>query len=65
MVHRLNGDRDKQDHLVGHGYEQPALLVSWITSCRHWAREFSRSDFGYGELGENATATACPMVLAR
>lgn len=59
-VRRLNIDGDKQGDLIGHGGEQRAVLVYQIASYRHWAREFGRSDFVYGQFGENFTVTGLP-----
>lgn len=60
MVRRLNIDGDKQGDLVGHGGEQRAVLVYQIESYHYWAREFGRSDFVYGQFGENFTITGLP-----
>lgn len=59
-VQRLNIDGDKQGDLVGHGGEQRAVLVYQIESYRYWEREFGRSDFTYGQFGENFTVTGLP-----
>jgi ferredoxin-NADP reductase/MOSC domain-containing protein YiiM len=52
---RLNLDGDGQGDLNGHGGEQRAVMVYQIDSYRHWEQEFGRSDFGYGQFGENLT----------
>ncbi|MGH7118171.1 MAG: MOSC and FAD-binding oxidoreductase domain-containing protein [Acetobacteraceae bacterium] len=59
-VRRLNLDGDKQGDLVGHGGEQRAVLVYQIESYHYWEREFGRSDFTYGQFGENLTVTGLP-----
>ncbi len=55
MVRRLNIDGDGQGDTAGHGGEQRAVLVYQIESYRYWQRHFGRSDFGYGQFGENLT----------
>ncbi|MGH8117375.1 MAG: MOSC domain-containing protein [Rhodanobacteraceae bacterium] len=59
-VRRLNIDGDKQGDLVGHGGEQRAVLVYQMESYHHWEREFGRSDFTWGQFGENFTVTGLP-----
>lgn len=59
-VRRLNIDGDKQGDLVGHGGEQRAVLVYQIESYHYWEREFGRSDFTYGQFGENLTVAGLP-----
>ena len=54
-VGRLNIDGDGQGDLAGHGGEQRAVFVYQIDSYRHWERELGRSDFVYGQFGENLT----------
>jgi len=60
MVRRLNIDGDGQGDLAGHGGEQRAVLVYQIASYRHWEQHFDRSDFGYGQFGENLTVDGLP-----
>jgi MOSC domain-containing protein YiiM len=55
MVRRLNIDGDGQGDLVGHGGEHRAVFVYQIDSYRDWERQFGRSDFAYGQFGENFT----------
>ena len=55
MVRRLNIDGDGQGDLVGHGGEHRAVLVYQIESYRYWQSHFGRSDFSYGQFGENFT----------
>lgn len=59
-VRRLNIDGDGQGDRIGHGGEQRAVLVYQIESYRHWEREFGRSDFTYGQFGENFTVSGLP-----
>jgi ferredoxin-NADP reductase/MOSC domain-containing protein YiiM len=54
-VRRLNLDGDGQGDLAGHGGEQRAVFVYQIESYRHWERALGRSDFTYGQFGENFT----------
>jgi ferredoxin-NADP reductase/MOSC domain-containing protein YiiM len=55
MLRRFNIDGDGQGDLAGHGGEQRALLAYQIDSYRYWQRQLGRSDFGYGQFGENLT----------
>jgi ferredoxin-NADP reductase/MOSC domain-containing protein YiiM len=54
-VRRLNIDGDGQGDLNGHGGEQRAVLVYQMDSYRFWESELERSDFVYGQFGENFT----------
>jgi ferredoxin-NADP reductase/MOSC domain-containing protein YiiM/ferredoxin len=54
-VRTLNVDGDGQGDLGGHGGEQRAVFVYQIGSYRYWERELGRSDFAYGQFGENFT----------
>jgi ferredoxin-NADP reductase/MOSC domain-containing protein YiiM/ferredoxin len=54
-VRKLNVDGDGQGDLAGHGGEQRAVFVYQVESYRHWERELGRSDFTYGQFGENLT----------
>jgi ferredoxin-NADP reductase/MOSC domain-containing protein YiiM/ferredoxin len=54
-VGRLNIDGDGQGDLKGHGGEQRAVFVYQIDSYRYWESELGRSDFVYGQFGENFT----------
>ena len=54
-VSKLNVDGDGQGDLAGHGGEPRAVFVYQIDSYRHWERELDRSDFVYGQFGENFT----------
>src|SRR4051812_36745436 len=52
-VRRLNVNGDGQGDLGGHGGEQRAVFVYQMDSYRHWQQELGRSDFVYGQFGEN------------
>jgi ferredoxin-NADP reductase/MOSC domain-containing protein YiiM/ferredoxin len=54
-VRKLNVDGDGQGDRAGHGGEQRAVFVYQIDSYRYWERELGRSDFVYGQFGENFT----------
>jgi ferredoxin-NADP reductase/MOSC domain-containing protein YiiM len=53
MVRRLNIDGDGQGDLEGHGGEHRAVFVYQIESYRYWQDRLGRSDFTYGQFGEN------------
>jgi ferredoxin-NADP reductase/MOSC domain-containing protein YiiM len=55
MVRRLNIDGDGQGDLQGHGGEHRAIFVYQIESYRYWQDRLGRSDFTYGQFGENFT----------
>src|SRR5215469_10939650 len=55
MARRLNIDGDGQGDLLGHGGEQRAVFVYQIESYHYWQSRLGRSDFTYGQLGENFT----------
>jgi ferredoxin-NADP reductase/MOSC domain-containing protein YiiM len=55
LVRRLNVDGDAQGDLHGHGGEHRAVFVYQIDSYRYWERELKRSDFTFGQFGENFT----------
>ena len=54
-VRRLNLDGDGQGDLGGHGGEQRAVFVYQIESCGYWRKQLNRTDFVYGQFGENFT----------
>jgi ferredoxin-NADP reductase/MOSC domain-containing protein YiiM/ferredoxin len=54
-VRKLNVDGDAQGDLAAHGGEHRAVFVYQIDSYRYWERELDRSDFVYGQFGENFT----------
>jgi ferredoxin-NADP reductase/MOSC domain-containing protein YiiM len=55
MVRRINIDGDDQADRLAHGGEHRAVFVYQIDSYRYWERELGRSDFSYGQFGENLT----------
>ncbi|MFC0397883.1 MOSC and FAD-binding oxidoreductase domain-containing protein [Paraburkholderia rhizosphaerae] len=57
---RLNLAGDGQGDLGGHGGEQRAVFVYQIESYRHWQQQLKRSDFAYGQFGENFTIEGWP-----
>jgi ferredoxin-NADP reductase/MOSC domain-containing protein YiiM/ferredoxin len=54
-VRRLNVDGDGQGDRAGHGGEQRAVFVYQLDSYRYWEQQLGRSDFVYGQFGENFT----------
>jgi ferredoxin-NADP reductase/MOSC domain-containing protein YiiM len=60
MVRRLNIDGDGQGDLAGHGGEHRAVFVYQIESYRYWQNQLDRTDFTYGEFGENFTVEGLP-----
>jgi ferredoxin-NADP reductase/MOSC domain-containing protein YiiM len=54
-VGRLNVEGDGQGDRAGHGGEQRAVFVYQIESYRYWQAQLGRSDFVYGQFGENFT----------
>src|SRR5262245_34710134 len=59
-VGRLNVDGDGQGDLAGHGGEQRAVYVYQIESYRYWQEQLKRSNFVYGQFGENFTIDGLP-----
>jgi ferredoxin-NADP reductase/MOSC domain-containing protein YiiM/ferredoxin len=57
---RLNLTGDGQGDPGGHGGEQRAVFVYQIESYRHWQKQLNRSDFVYGQFGENFTIEGLP-----
>jgi len=55
MVRKLNIDGDAQADLAGHGGEQRAVFVYQMDSYHYWEHFLGRSDFGFGQFGENFT----------
>jgi ferredoxin-NADP reductase/MOSC domain-containing protein YiiM len=55
MVRKLNIDGDGQGDLGGHGGVNRAVMVYQLDSYRYWERKLSRTDFSYGQFGENFT----------
>jgi MOSC domain-containing protein YiiM/ferredoxin-NADP reductase len=59
-VGRLNLEGDGQGDLAGHGGEQRAVYVYQIESYRYWQEQLKRTDFVYGQFGENFTIEGLP-----
>jgi ferredoxin-NADP reductase/MOSC domain-containing protein YiiM len=55
MVRKLNIQGDAQADLAGHGGEQRAVFVYQMDSYHYWERFLGRSDFTFGQFGENFT----------
>jgi ferredoxin-NADP reductase/MOSC domain-containing protein YiiM len=55
LVRRLNIDGDGQGDLAGHGGEHRAVFVYQMDSYRYWEQFLKRTDFTYGQFGENFT----------
>src|SRR5262249_10461804 len=59
-VSRLNLDGDGQGDLAGHGGEHRAVFVYQMASYLYWQEQLKRSDFAYGQFGENFTIEGLP-----
>ncbi|MCK1492175.1 MOSC domain-containing protein [Bradyrhizobium sp. 180] len=59
-VDRLNLDGDGQGDLAGHGGEQRAAFVYQIESYRYWQEQLKRTNFVFGQFGENFTIEGLP-----
>ncbi len=55
MVRKLDIDGDAQADLAGHGGEQRAVFVYQMDSYHYWQNFLDRSDFTFGQFGENFT----------
>jgi ferredoxin-NADP reductase/MOSC domain-containing protein YiiM/ferredoxin len=55
MARKLNIDADAQADLAGHGGEHRAVFVYQMDSYHYWERLLGRSDFSFGQFGENFT----------
>jgi ferredoxin-NADP reductase/MOSC domain-containing protein YiiM/ferredoxin len=62
IVRKLNIDGDGQGDLGGHGGINRAVMVYQLDSYRYWERELSRTNFSYGQFGENFTVDGLPDV---
>jgi ferredoxin-NADP reductase/MOSC domain-containing protein YiiM len=60
MVRTLDIDGDAQADLAGHGGEQRAVLVYQMDSYNYWQRFLGRTDFSFGQFGENFTVDGLP-----
>jgi len=55
MARKLDIDGDAQADLAGHGGEHRAVFVYQMDSYHYWERFLGRSDFTFGQFGENFT----------
>src|ERR1700689_2239186 len=60
FVRRINIEGDGQGDLAGHGGEHRAVFVYQIDSYRYWEKQLGRSDFTFGQFGENFTVDGLP-----
>jgi ferredoxin-NADP reductase/MOSC domain-containing protein YiiM/ferredoxin len=60
MVRRLNVDGDAQGDLSGHGGEHRAVLAYQMDSYRYWEQQLARTNFTFGQFGENFTVEGLP-----
>lgn len=60
MVRKLDIDGDAQADLAGHGGEHRAVFVYQMDSYHYWERFLGRSDFTFGQFGENFTIEGLP-----
>jgi ferredoxin-NADP reductase/MOSC domain-containing protein YiiM len=63
MVRRLNIEGDGQGDLAAHGGEQRAVFVYQIDSYRYWQEQLHRTDFTFGQFGENFTIDGLPDAV--
>ncbi|MGJ5199598.1 MOSC domain-containing protein [Bradyrhizobium sp. HKCCYLRH1030] len=59
-VRRLNIEGDGQGDLAGHGGEHRAVLVYQHESYQYWQTKLGRTDFTFGQFGENLTVDGLP-----
>ncbi|CAN5816842.1 hypothetical protein BH18ACT11_BH18ACT11_08070 [soil metagenome] len=55
MLRKLNLDGDGQADLVGHGGIYKAAYAYSVENYDYWERELGRTDFAFGQFGENFT----------
>jgi MOSC domain-containing protein YiiM len=60
MARKLDIDGDAQADLAGHGGEHRAVFVYQMDSYHYWERFLGRSDFTFGQFGENFTMEGLP-----
>ena len=60
LVRQLNVEGDGQGDLSGHGGEQRAVFVYQMDSYHYWESLLGRSDFIFGQFGENFTVEGLP-----
>jgi ferredoxin-NADP reductase/MOSC domain-containing protein YiiM len=59
-VRRLNVEGDGQGDLAGHGGEHRAVMVYQMEAYRYWEAQLGRTDFSFGQFGENFTVDGLP-----
>src|SRR5215204_7170573 len=55
MLRTLNLDGDGQADLIGHGGIHKAAYAYSVENYEYWKRELGRTDFTFGQFGENFT----------
>jgi MOSC domain-containing protein YiiM len=55
MISKLNLDGDGQADLMGHGGIYKAAYAYSVENYNYWKRELGRTDFAFGQFGENFT----------
>src|SRR5829696_5852814 len=55
MLRTLNLDGDGQADLIGHGGIYKAAYAHSVENYDYWKRELGRTDFAFGQFGENFT----------
>jgi ferredoxin-NADP reductase/MOSC domain-containing protein YiiM len=60
MTRRLNIHGDAQGDLRAHGGEHRAVFVYQLDSYRYWQDQLHRTDFSFGQFGENFTVDGLP-----
>ena len=60
IVRKLDIDGDAQADLAGHGGEHRAVFVYQMDSYHYWESFLGRSDFTFGQFGENFTVEGLP-----
>ena len=55
LLGTLNLDGDGQADLVGHGGIYKAVYAYSVENYEYWKRELGRTDFAFGQFGENFT----------
>ena len=60
MVRQLNIDGDRQGDLTGHGGEHRAVFVYQKEAYHYWEHRLGRSNFTFGQFGENFTIEDLP-----
>ena len=60
MARRLNIHGDGQGDLEAHGGEHRAVFVYQLDSYRYWEDQLHRTDFTFGQFGENFTVDGLP-----